>query len=72
MSRKKVDAIERHVALENIEDLMHTYCEGCLVRSTFRKEKGRKRAHRFCIETCTVGQQLQMTGKQLKIASKKG
>lgn len=51
--------------ISEIDDLLETYCEGCLIKSEFRQKDGKTVAHRFCINTCTVGDQLQFLGDQL-------
>ena len=55
--------------MKEIEELTDTYCTECLVIRDLRKKRGKTGAHRFCIEQCTVGEQLQFLGKELlKIA----
>lgn len=51
--------------MQDIDELTDTYCEGCLVRQELRKQRGKSGAHRFCIEHCSVGQQLQFLGQEL-------
>ena len=55
--------------MKEIDELTDTYCTDCLVIRDLRKKRGKTGAHRFCIEQCTVGEQLQFLGKELlKIA----
>lgn len=55
--------------MKEIDELTDTYCTECLVIRDLRKKRGKTGAHRFCIEQCTVGEQLQFLGKELlKIA----
>lgn len=55
--------------MKEIDELTDTYCTECLVIRDLRKKRGKTGAHRFCIEQCTVGGQLQFLGKELlKIA----
>ncbi|MBM7647924.1 hypothetical protein JOC78_000864 [Bacillus ectoiniformans] len=48
-----------------VEDLLQTYCDQCLLKATFRKEHGKAYAHKFCISKCTVGEKLKRCGDQL-------
>jgi hypothetical protein len=48
-----------------LDEILATYCEDCLLKAHFRKEYGKKYAHRFCIEQCTVGQKIKELGKNL-------
>jgi hypothetical protein len=45
--------------------MLDTYCEGCLLYKANRAEGGQRNAHKFCIKTCTVGNQLKMIGNKL-------
>ncbi|GEK33033.1 zinc-finger domain-containing protein [Kurthia sibirica] len=51
--------------VQDIDDLTEQFCEGCFVKKQLRKDQGKANAHRFCIETCTVGEQLQFLGQEL-------
>ncbi|GKW44679.1 MULTISPECIES: zinc-finger domain-containing protein [unclassified Planococcus (in: firmicutes)] len=51
--------------INEIDEMMETYCEGCFVRKQIRKEQGKTAAHRFCISHCSVGTQLQFLGNEL-------
>lgn len=51
--------------MKEIDELTDTYCTECLVIRDLRKKRGKTGAHRFCIEQCTVGEQLQFLGKEL-------
>lgn len=55
----------RKELLANIDDLIHTYCDGCLLFNYIKNEEGRRAAHRFCINQCTVGEQIKRIGKEL-------
>ncbi|WP_408606239.1 zinc-finger domain-containing protein [Bacillus thermotolerans] len=57
--------LDRKQLMEEIEDILHTYCNHCLLKATFRKEKGKAYAHKFCIKQCTVGEQIRKCGEQL-------
>lgn len=41
------------------------YCDGCFLKSTFRKEYGKTYAQAFCIQRCTVGEQMRQYGEML-------
>ena len=51
--------------MKEIDELTDTYCTDCLVIRDLRKKRGKTGAHRFCIEQCTGGEQLQFLGKEL-------
>ena len=51
--------------MKEIDELTDTCCTECLVIRDLRKKRGKTGAHRFCIEQCTVGEQLQSLGKEL-------
>ncbi|QHJ71188.1 MULTISPECIES: zinc-finger domain-containing protein [Planococcaceae] len=51
--------------INEIDEMLNTYCEGCFVRTQIRKDEGKTAAHRFCISNCTIGTQLQFLGNEL-------
>ena len=51
--------------MKDIDELTDIYCTDCLVIRDLRKSRGKQGAHRFCIESCTVGEQLQFLGKEM-------
>jgi hypothetical protein len=51
--------------MKDIDELTDTYCVECLVIRDLRKTRGKQGAHRFCIEQCTVGEQLQFLGQEM-------
>ncbi|MER1957129.1 MAG: zinc-finger domain-containing protein [Solibacillus sp.] len=51
--------------MKDIDELTDTYCVDCLVIRDLRKQRGKQGAHRFCIESCTVGEQLQFLGQEM-------
>ncbi|MCM3359162.1 MULTISPECIES: zinc-finger domain-containing protein [unclassified Psychrobacillus] len=56
----------KHTQIINeIDQLIENYCEGCLVKSELRKEKGKAKAHQFCIKGCTVGEEIKEAGNKL-------
>ncbi|ABO66582.1 MULTISPECIES: zinc-finger domain-containing protein [Geobacillus] len=59
----------RKEILEQIAWLEETYCDGCFLKSTFRKEYGKTYAQSFCIQQCTVGEQMRQYGEMLLSAS---
>ncbi|QPC46641.1 zinc-finger domain-containing protein [Mangrovibacillus cuniculi] len=58
--------MNRTSAIKEVDYLLETYCEGCLVKQVMKKDRGRKGAHQFCISSCTVGEQLKKLGEELK------
>lgn len=57
--------VERQTIMQEIDSVMDRYCEGCLVKKTLNKERGKTAAHRFCIQTCTIGDQLRFLGSEM-------
>ncbi|MGD6803270.1 zinc-finger domain-containing protein [Rossellomorea vietnamensis] len=57
--------MERTQVIGKLDEIHATYCEDCLLKAHFRKEHGKTYAHRFCIEKCTVGQEIKELGKNL-------
>ncbi|MEB3749697.1 zinc-finger domain-containing protein [Geobacillus sp. FSL W8-0032] len=55
----------RKEILEQIAQLEEMYCDGCFLKSTFRKEYGKTYAQSFCIQRCTVGEQMRQYGEML-------
>ncbi len=60
--------LDRKQLFAEVEGVLQTYCEGCLIKATFRKEHGKAYAHKFCITKCTVGERLKKYGEQLSNA----
>lgn len=57
--------LDRTQMMREIDDVMDRYCEDCLVKKALMKERGKAGAHRFCIETCTIGEQLRFLGNEM-------
>lgn len=51
--------------INEIDEMLTAYCEGCFVKAQIRKDNGKTAAHRFCISNCTIGTQLQFLGNEL-------
>ncbi|RSK24818.1 zinc-finger domain-containing protein [Bhargavaea beijingensis] len=51
--------------IQDIDELLDQYCDGCFLKKQLRTEKGKATAHRFCIKQCTVGEQLRFLGSEL-------
>ncbi len=62
---RRVDTLERKLIIEQISEILDTYCQDCFVKSNFRKEYGKTYAQSFCIHTCTVGNLLKKYGENL-------
>ncbi|MBA2876411.1 zinc-finger domain-containing protein [Thermaerobacillus caldiproteolyticus] len=58
-------ANKRKEILAKLNELHHMYCEGCFLKSTFRKEMGKTYAQSFCINHCTVGEMMKQYGEML-------
>ncbi|APH04675.1 zinc-finger domain-containing protein [Bacillus weihaiensis] len=51
--------------IQKISVLIETYCEDCLLKKHFREEKGKRYAHSFCINQCTIGEKIKQIGEKL-------
>ncbi|MEW9501848.1 zinc-finger domain-containing protein [Jeotgalibacillus marinus] len=57
--------MKRRKVIDEVQELINTYCEGCPVKKQLRIDGGKTRAHRFCIRECTVGERIRRYGKHL-------
>ncbi len=60
-----MEQLKKVKVIREIDDLLETYCDGCFIRRELKSNGGKKMAHRFCIHSCTVGEQLQFLGQEL-------
>ncbi|WP_084822385.1 zinc-finger domain-containing protein [Bacillus sp. SA1-12] len=51
--------------LQELSEILDTYCVNCLLKKHFREEYGKRFAHSFCINRCTVGQKIKEVGEKL-------
>jgi hypothetical protein len=58
-------AMNKTIVMNEINEILDAYCDGCFLKKQLSKEKGKARAHRFCITTCTIGEQLQFLGQEM-------
>ncbi|MEH7202036.1 zinc-finger domain-containing protein [Bacillus safensis] len=57
--------MDKKTAVQELTYLQDTYCSDCLIKKHFRKEYGKKYAHSFCIQQCTVGEKIKEYGQTL-------
>lgn len=57
--------MDKSAVIKDIDELIDTYCIDCPIKKALRHTRGKTGAHRFCIEECSVGEQLQFLGKEL-------
>ncbi|KAB2338252.1 zinc-finger domain-containing protein [Cytobacillus depressus] len=57
--------MKRKQIFDEVEAILATYCQGCLLHKHHKEEKGRRYAHRFCITECTVGEKIKNIGRKL-------
>ena len=50
--------MDKTIIMNEIDEYFDSYCEGCFLKTTVLKRKGRLERIRFCIKTCTIGEQL--------------
>ncbi|WP_027408823.1 zinc-finger domain-containing protein [Anoxybacteroides tepidamans] len=66
---KEEKLAKRKEILTKLNDIHSMYCEGCFIKSTFRKEMGKTHAQSFCITQCTVGETMKRYGEMLLTVS---
>ena len=57
--------MDKVIVMQDIDTLTDTYCTDCPVIRDLRKQRGKTGAHRFCIDECSIGEQLQFLGQEL-------
>ena len=57
--------MDKTFVMNEITEILDVYCAGCFLKTQLAKEKGKTGAHRFCITTCTIGEQLQFLGQEM-------
>ncbi|TFE03260.1 zinc-finger domain-containing protein [Jeotgalibacillus sp. R-1-5s-1] len=57
--------MEKQLIINEVDELLQTYCQDCPVKKQLRYERGKSKAHKFCISECSVGKRLQECGRQL-------
>ncbi|OZM57444.1 hypothetical protein CIB95_08290 [Lottiidibacillus patelloidae] len=57
--------MEKHDILMKVTGILDMYCEDCLLYHCNKQEEGKRQAHRFCLQSCTIGKKLQSYGKKL-------
>ena len=62
--------MNKEMIMSEIDEILTSYCEGCFLKTQLSKEKGKTGAHRFCIKTCTIGEQLQFLGQEMNKITK--
>ena len=62
--------MDKTIIMNDIDGILDTYCEGCFLKTQLSKDKGKSRSHKFCITTCTIGEQLQFLGQEMNKITK--
>ncbi|MFC5559210.1 zinc-finger domain-containing protein [Ureibacillus thermophilus] len=57
--------MNKSAVIKDIDELIDTYCIDCPIKRDLRQTRGKAGAHRFCIEQCSIGEQLQFLGNEL-------
>jgi hypothetical protein len=65
MTSQKGVSLVRKQLFKEVEQLMKQYCDGCFLYQHIKTEQGKRRAHRFCITKCTVGERIKSYGSRL-------
>jgi hypothetical protein len=63
--KREGSRVNKVSVMKDIDELTDMYCSDCLVIRDLRQKRGKTKAHQFCIEKCTVGEQLQFLGQEL-------
>ncbi|MDQ0155143.1 zinc-finger domain-containing protein [Robertmurraya andreesenii] len=58
--------MNRKEILQEVEELLSGYCNGCFLYKYHKLERGRTYAHRFCISECTIGEKIRDFGHRLE------
>lgn len=51
--------------MNEINEILDTYCEDCFLKKQLSKENGKTAAHNFCITRCTIGEHLRFLGDEM-------
>lgn len=62
--------MDKLTVMQEIDDVLDTYCEGCFIKRQQSKEFGKTGAHQFCISICTIGDQLKFLGNEMNKLAK--
>ncbi|CAM3052969.1 zinc-finger domain-containing protein [Filibacter tadaridae] len=62
--------MEKTNIMNDINEVLDTYCEGCFLKTQLARDNGKTIAHNFCIRTCTVGEQLKFLGNEMNKMTK--
>lgn len=57
--------MDKSAIIKDIDELNDLYCIDCPIKKELRQTRGKAGAHRFCVEQCSVGEQLQFLGREL-------
>ncbi|MBM7607533.1 zinc-finger domain-containing protein [Ureibacillus composti] len=57
--------MNKNAVIKDIDELTDTYCTDCPIKKVLRSNRGKSGAHRFCIESCSIGEKLQFLGNEL-------
>ncbi|MBD8068145.1 zinc-finger domain-containing protein [Bacillus sp. PS06] len=63
--------MERKKIIEEVGEILDTYCNDCFLKTHNRKEYGKSYAQVFCIKKCTVGETLREYGRKLSLNTRK-
>jgi len=62
--------MDKAIIMNDINGILDTYCEDCFLKTQLSKDKGKSGSHKFCITTCTIGEQLQFLGQEMNKITK--
>lgn len=57
--------MERKLVVHKVNELLDTFCQDCFLNKYLRQTYGKNHAQRFCIQQCSVGDELKTYGKML-------
>lgn len=62
--------MNKTIIMNEIDGILDAYCDGCFLKIQLTKDKGKSGAHKFCITTCTIGEQLKFLGQEMNKITK--
>ncbi|MFD1928186.1 zinc-finger domain-containing protein [Sporosarcina siberiensis] len=57
--------MDKALVMNEIDEILDTYCDGCFLKKHLSKDRGKTAAHNFCITHCTVGEHLKFLGEEM-------
>lgn len=62
--------MNKTIIINEIDEILDAYCDSCFLKKQLSKDKGKSGSHKFCITTCTIGEQLRFLGQEMNKITK--